>query len=68
MCNGNTDMFTFSAQSPTPQKPTIKSNAKSMCVDWDTMKEWTLSRTLDRTQHALPPDSWKKTAKEADES
>ncbi|KAI0862847.1 hypothetical protein F4860DRAFT_99761 [Xylaria cubensis] len=65
MCNGNTDMFTFVSRSRTPGKPTIKSNAKSLCLDWSSLQQWSQLRKLNATQHALPPDSWNVTAMEA---
>ncbi|KAI0187995.1 hypothetical protein EV127DRAFT_409901 [Xylaria flabelliformis] len=65
MCNGNTDMFTFVARSRNPGKPTIKSNAKSLCLDWSSLQQWSQLRKLNATQHALPPDSWNVTAMEA---
>ncbi|KAI1120707.1 hypothetical protein F5Y10DRAFT_272792 [Nemania abortiva] len=66
MCYGNIDMFTFESQSLTPQKPTIKSNAKSSCVDWSSLQHWSQLRALNATQHAATPSIWNLTSTKVD--
>ncbi|KAI0543321.1 hypothetical protein F4679DRAFT_590600 [Xylaria curta] len=68
MCYGNIDMFTFESESVTPQKPTIKSNAQSACVDWSSLQQWSQLRALNATQHAATPSIWNLTSRKSEEA
>ncbi|KAI0967860.1 hypothetical protein F4678DRAFT_482887 [Xylaria arbuscula] len=45
MCHGNTGLYTFAWESA-DEKPTTKSNARSACVKWSSIEEWSQLRQL----------------------
>ncbi|KAF2963016.1 hypothetical protein GQX73_g10557 [Xylaria multiplex] len=55
MCHGNTGLYTFAWDSDASNKPTTKSNARSACVKWSSIKKWSYSRQLAESDHVVRP-------------
>ncbi|TGJ82857.1 hypothetical protein E0Z10_g5904 [Xylaria hypoxylon] len=57
MCHGNTGLYTFAWESATPDKATTKSNARSACVKWNSIEEWSRSRPLASSDPVVIPSA-----------
>ncbi|KAI6091918.1 hypothetical protein F4821DRAFT_280217 [Hypoxylon rubiginosum] len=57
MCHGNTGLYTFAWTSASQGKPTSQSNARSVCVNWSSIKDWSHSREIPDTERVMGPSS-----------
>ncbi|KAI1762538.1 hypothetical protein GGR53DRAFT_532566 [Hypoxylon sp. FL1150] len=55
MCHGNTGLYTFAWTSPNQGKPVSQSNARSVCVSWNSIKDWSHSREIPGTEKVMGP-------------
>ncbi|KAI1116760.1 hypothetical protein F5Y14DRAFT_32369 [Nemania sp. NC0429] len=46
MCHANTGLYSFKWHGDDGPRASVKSNAKSVCVKWDAIQDWSYSRTL----------------------
>ncbi|KAI2606218.1 uncharacterized protein GGS25DRAFT_500157 [Hypoxylon fragiforme] len=46
MCYGNTALTTFYWEAPISRQPSVRSNSKSLCANWDSIENWTYSRKV----------------------
>ncbi|KAI1258852.1 hypothetical protein F5Y18DRAFT_412000 [Xylariaceae sp. FL1019] len=46
MCHGNSALFSFKWHGKDSPRATVKSEGSSVCVKWDEIQEWSLSRSL----------------------
>ncbi|KAJ3578901.1 hypothetical protein NPX13_g1659 [Xylaria arbuscula] len=58
MCHSNTGLYTFAWDPDTPNKPTTRSSARSVCVKWSSIEEWSSSRRLKNGDHVVYPPGW----------
>ncbi|KAI0518401.1 hypothetical protein F5B22DRAFT_644705 [Xylaria bambusicola] len=46
MCHGNSALYSFKWHGDNEPRAAVKSNARSVCVKWDSIESWSYSRTL----------------------
>ncbi|KAI1213248.1 uncharacterized protein F4807DRAFT_449920 [Annulohypoxylon truncatum] len=55
MCHGSTALYTFAWESSNPGRPTTKSNSRSVCVKWTSIKNWSYSREILESDQVVIP-------------
>ncbi|KAI4866875.1 hypothetical protein F4820DRAFT_415297 [Hypoxylon rubiginosum] len=55
MCHGSTALYTFAWTSAEQSKPTSRSNARSVCVNWESIKNWSYSREISEDDPIVMP-------------
>ncbi|KAI0097292.1 hypothetical protein GGR51DRAFT_566618 [Nemania sp. FL0031] len=54
MCHANTVINSYKWDTETIDKPLTKSNSRSVCVDWNSIEDWSFSRKVSY----VPPVKW----------